>query len=62
MKLKILVGSKAAKTHISSFRDGSDTDVFSTHKQAGLDGGDWGIISAIINEELEGEDHTLVLL
>lgn len=29
---------------------------------AGLAGGDWGIISTIINEELEGEDHTLVLL
>lgn len=29
---------------------------------AGLAGGDWDIISAIINEELEGEDHTLVLL
>lgn len=39
MKLKILVGSKAAKTHIPSFRDGSDTDVFSTHKQVGLDSG-----------------------
>lgn len=29
---------------------------------AGLAGGDWSIISAIIDEELEGEDHTLVLL
>lgn len=29
---------------------------------AGLAGGDWNIISAIIDEELEGEDHTLVLL
>ena len=27
---------------------------------AGLAGGDWEIISAIIVEELEGEDHTLV--
>jgi len=27
---------------------------------AGLAGGDWDRISAIINEELEGEDHTLV--
>jgi O-acetyl-ADP-ribose deacetylase (regulator of RNase III) len=27
---------------------------------AGLAGGDWNIISQIINEELEGEDHTLV--
>eukprot|EP00526_Cylindrotheca_closterium_P024058 CAMPEP_0113624806 /NCGR_PEP_ID=MMETSP0017_2-20120614/12800_1 /TAXON_ID=2856 /ORGANISM="Cylindrotheca closterium" /LENGTH=188 /DNA_ID=CAMNT_0000534873 /DNA_START=157 /DNA_END=723 /DNA_ORIENTATION=+ /assembly_acc=CAM_ASM_000147 len=27
---------------------------------AGLAGGDWSIISAIIDEELEGEDHTLV--
>ena len=26
----------------------------------GLAGGDWNIISAIINEELAGEDHTLV--
>ena len=29
---------------------------------AGLAGGDWNTISAIIDEELEGEDHTLVLL
>lgn len=28
---------------------------------AGLAGGDWNIISNIIDEELEGEDHTLVL-
>lgn len=28
---------------------------------AGLAGGDWEVISTIINEELEGEDHTLVL-
>jgi hypothetical protein len=28
---------------------------------AGLAGGDWEIISAIINEELYGEDHTLVI-
>jgi len=28
---------------------------------AGLAGGDWGVISTIIKEELEGEDHTLVL-
>ena len=27
---------------------------------AGLAGGEWSIISAIINEELDGEDHTLV--
>lgn len=27
---------------------------------AGLGGGDWEIISKIIDEELEGEDHTLV--
>lgn len=27
---------------------------------AGLAGGDWNIISQIINEELEGEDHTYV--
>lgn len=27
---------------------------------AGLAGGDWSYISAIIDEELEGEDHTLV--
>ena len=27
---------------------------------AGLASGDWGIISKIINETLEGEDHTLV--
>lgn len=29
---------------------------------AGLGGGDWNIISKIINEELEGENHTLVKL
>jgi O-acetyl-ADP-ribose deacetylase (regulator of RNase III) len=29
---------------------------------AGLGGGDWGIISKIIDKELEGEDHTLVIL
>ena len=28
---------------------------------AGLARGDWGIISTIIDEELEGEDHTLVI-
>jgi len=28
---------------------------------AGLAGGDWEIISEIIDEELEGEDHTLVI-
>jgi len=28
---------------------------------AGLAGGDWDTISLIINEELEGEDHTLVV-
>jgi len=27
---------------------------------AGLAGGDWELIAAIINEELEGEDHSLV--
>jgi O-acetyl-ADP-ribose deacetylase (regulator of RNase III) len=27
---------------------------------AGLAGGDWGVIARIIDEELEGEDHTLV--
>lgn len=27
---------------------------------AGLAGGDWNILSAIIDDELEGEDHTLV--
>ena len=27
---------------------------------AGLAGGDWNVISKIIDEELEGEDHTLV--
>lgn len=27
---------------------------------AGLAGGDWAVISKIINEELKGEDHTLV--
>ena len=27
---------------------------------AGLAGGDWSVISAIIDEELEGEDHSLV--
>lgn len=27
---------------------------------AGLAGGDWGVISKIIDEELAGEDHTLV--
>ncbi|MCG8471732.1 MAG: phosphatase [Desulfobacterales bacterium] len=27
---------------------------------AGLAGGDWNVISQIIDEELEGEDHTLV--
>jgi len=29
---------------------------------AGLGGGDWAIISAIIDQELAGEDHTLVIL
>ena len=29
---------------------------------AGLAGGDWGIISQIINEELKDENHTLVIL
>lgn len=29
---------------------------------AGLGGGNWSIISKIINEELKGEDHTLVEL
>ncbi len=29
---------------------------------AGLAGGDWSIISNIIDEELQGEDHTLVVL
>ena len=28
---------------------------------AGLAGGDWDVISAIIDEELKGEDHTLVI-
>lgn len=28
---------------------------------AGLAGGDWGVISKIINEELEGLDHTCVV-
>ena len=27
---------------------------------AGLAGGDWGVISGIIDEELDGEEHTLV--
>lgn len=27
---------------------------------AGLAGGDWGVISKIIDQELDGEDHTLV--
>jgi len=29
---------------------------------AGLAGGDWNIIKKIIDEELSGEDHTLVVL
>ena len=29
---------------------------------AGLGGGDWDVISRIIDEELEGEDFTLVVL
>ena len=29
---------------------------------AGLGGGDWGVISQIIDKELDGADHTLVLL
>lgn len=29
---------------------------------AGLAGGDWAVISEIIDDELEGEDHTLVKL
>ena len=29
---------------------------------AGLAGGDWGIIEKTISEELEGEDHSLVVL
>lgn len=29
---------------------------------AGLAGGDWEIISSIIDEELEGMDHTVVIL
>lgn len=29
---------------------------------AGLAGGDWAVIAAIIDEELAGEDHTLVTL
>ena len=29
---------------------------------AGLAKGDWAVIEAIISEELEGEDHTLVCL
>ncbi len=29
---------------------------------AGLAGGDWSVIAAIINEELAGEDHSLVVL
>ena len=29
---------------------------------AGLAGGDWAVIAAIIDEELAGEDHTLVML
>jgi O-acetyl-ADP-ribose deacetylase (regulator of RNase III) len=29
---------------------------------AGLAGGDWAVLATIINEELAGEDHTLVLL
>jgi len=29
---------------------------------AGLAGGDWNVIAEIIDEELEGEDHTLVVL
>lgn len=28
---------------------------------AGIAGGDWNVISKIIDEELEGEDHTLVI-
>lgn len=30
--------------------------------EAGLAGGDWERIAAIINEELAGEDHSLVVL
>lgn len=44
----------AVQTEFSGFRIGYP------RIGAGLAGGDWGIISGIISEELEGEDHTLV--
>ena len=48
------MGVKIVKHHFSGKRIGYPLI------GAGLAGGDWGAISAIIDEELAGEDHTLV--
>lgn len=59
--MKILTGSKAAKTHILSFRSGSDTDLFSTHKQVGLDSGCFPVelLSLFEEESKQSEVATL---
>jgi O-acetyl-ADP-ribose deacetylase (regulator of RNase III) len=49
---------RAVMAHVK--RDFGDRKVGYPRIGAGLAGGDWDTISAIINEELDGVDHTLV--
>ncbi len=59
----VLVDYDAVRTLFSRLKNDFPGKRFGYPKiGAGLAGGDWSIISAIINQELAGEDHTLVIL
>ncbi len=59
---KDLVSYKAIKSIFAKIKQNFSSERIGYPKiGAGLAGGDWKIISEIINEELQGEDHTLVI-
>ncbi len=59
----VLVDYDAVRTLFSRLKNDFPGKRFGYPKiGAGLAGGDWNIISAIINQELAGENHTLVIL
>ena len=59
----VLVDYEAVRTLFSTIKsDFSGSRIGYPKIGAGLAGGDWSRIAAIIDEELQGENHTLVVL
>jgi O-acetyl-ADP-ribose deacetylase (regulator of RNase III) len=59
----VLVDYDAVRTLFSQIKKQfSGTRIGYPKIGAGLAGGDWSLLSEIIDEELQGEDHTLVVL